>query len=93
MVRENEYLLQLFEEIEQLRKNSISNMNKTDLYTREDIYKIINWYDQLVLACKMTPPTSWVDTLCAVVKSQSFSEHKPLGYIHHKCFLGIFLPL
>ena len=63
MVRENEYLLQLFEEIEQLRKNSISNMNKTDLYTREDIYKIINWYDQLVLACKMTPPTSWVDSL------------------------------
>lgn len=63
MVRKNEYLEQLLDEIDRLRKSSLSNMKKTDLYTKDDIWKIINWYDQLVLACKMTPPASWVDSL------------------------------
>ena len=61
MVKQNKYLLQLLDEIERLRKNSINNVKKTDLYTKEDISKIIDWYDQLLYVCKAQPHTSWVN--------------------------------
>ena len=63
MVKQNKYLLQLLDEIERLRKNSINNVKKTDLYTKEDISKIIDWYDQLLYVCKAQPPTSWVNSV------------------------------
>lgn len=82
MVKQNEYLLQLLDEIERLRKNSINNVKKTDLYTREDICKIIDWYDQLIHICSIKFPTAWVNAL--VITEDRYGNIRSVEYAYSK---------
>jgi predicted translin family RNA/ssDNA-binding protein len=78
VVKQNEYLLQLCDEIERLRKVSIDNINKTDLYTKEDICKILEWYDQLKKFCIASPPKMWVTLL--VIKEDRYGSILSVDY-------------
>lgn len=78
MEKQNEYLLQLLDEIERLRKNSIDNIKKTDLYDKNDVYKIFRWYDSLIYMIKTFPPQKQVAIVC--VEESKAGAIKSVGY-------------
>ncbi|MBO5966929.1 MAG: hypothetical protein J6S14_00345 [Clostridia bacterium] len=80
------YLDILIEQISKQRQESINNFEKTDLYTKDDLCKILKWYDRLLLLIKKTPPSKQVSKI--KFKENESGEIIAITYVYgEKSFL------
>lgn len=74
------FLKLLLEEIDKQKQDSIDNIEKTDLYTKEDICKILKWYGRLSVLVKNSPPLDRVAKIR--IKENDIGEINSIAYVY-----------
>ena len=71
-IANNKFIDNVLSEIENRRHQSYNNFCKSDLYTKEGILDIIDWYNNLVEAIKASPPIDFVSKIIIMDDDKMF---------------------
>ena len=62
-LRDGDCLKFIIQELEKQRSKSIDNFSKSDIYSKDDIYEIIKWFELVIEKVKNKPPSDYISKL------------------------------
>ena len=62
-LREGDFLKFIIQELEKQRSKSINNFSKSNIYSKDDIYEIIKWFEMVIEKVKNKPPIGYISKL------------------------------
>lgn len=62
-LRDGACLKFIIQELEKQRSKSIDNFSKSDIYSKDDIYEIIKWFELVIEKVKNKPPRDYISKL------------------------------